>query len=163
LPVLTQQLSVHADFIAKTEPEALGPVAKALAGLAGLSPASGSPRAPGSQGERDALDAKHVSAALVALQRHLDAPTTTTPDLVQVIAALAALGGGTERLALGSHLLLYHSEDELGGDAAWQKAIVSALAKTGGPAERELLRQVASDPRTKPTLASTIREVLGPE
>jgi len=146
LPVLTQQLSVHTDYLAQTEPEALGPVAKAIAGLGGL-----------------ALDGKHVAAALEALQGHLDAPSTAPPDLVQVIGAMAAIGKGAERLALGSHLLLYHSDDDIGGDASWQKAIVIALAKQGGPGERELLRQVAADPRTKPTLATTIRDLLGPD
>ncbi len=148
LPVLTTQLAVHTDYLAQTEPEALGPVAKAIAGLEGLT-----------------LDPKMVAAALVALQSHLDAPSTPTPDLVQVIGAMAALGSGvpTARLALGSHLLLYHADDDLGADASWQKAIAIALEQKGGPEERELLRQVAADPRTRATLAATIREVLGPD
>jgi hypothetical protein len=33
----------------------------------------------------------------------------------------------------------------------------------GGPAEHELLRYVARDPRTKPTLASAIKEALAAE
>ena len=64
---------------------------------------------------------------------------------------------GTERPALWSHLLLYHADDDLGGDPAWQKAIVIALDDQGGPGERELLRHVAADPRTKPGLATLIR------
>ncbi len=145
LPVLTQQLAIHSDYLLQTEPDALGPVAKAISGLGGM-----------------ALDRSHVGPALAALQGHLDAPTTATADLVHVIAAMAAIGGGAERLALGSHLLLYHAEDEVGGDVAWEKAILGALQK-GGPAERELLRQVAADPRTKPTLAESIRGLLGAE
>ncbi|MBS1117832.1 MAG: Basic proline-rich protein precursor [Deltaproteobacteria bacterium] len=146
LPVLTSQLAIQTDYLAQTEPDALGPVAKAISGLGGLP-----------------LEPKAVAAALVALQRHLDAPSTATPDLVQVIAAMAAIGGGAERLALGSHLLLYHADDDLGADVSWQKAIVIALERKGGPAERELLRQVAADPRTRPSLATTIRDVLGPD
>ena len=144
LPVLTAQLAVHTDYIAKTEPESLGEVAKAIAGLEGV-----------------ALDPKLVADALVALQSHLDAAATTIPDLVNVIGAMAAIGKGAERTALWSHLLLYHADEEVGGNASWDKAIVAALETKGGPGERELLRQVEADPRTRPSLASTIRDALG--
>jgi hypothetical protein len=77
-----------------------------------------------------------------------------------VIDALAAIGQGAERPALSSHLLLYHADDELGADPAWQKAIVTALEVHGGPGERELLRQVAQDPRTKSGLATLIKDTL---
>jgi len=143
LPVLTAQLAVHTDYLLRTEPDALGPVAKAIAGLAG---------AP--------LDPKQVADALVALQSHLDAPATATPDLVLVIAAMSAIGGGAERSALGSHLLLYHADDDLGNDPSWGPAIVRALDKHGGPGEHELLRYVAEDPRTQPALAAAIRDGL---
>jgi hypothetical protein len=79
---------------------------------------------------------------------------------VFVIDAMAAIGGGKERMALGSHLLLYHADDDLGSDPAWGKAIVLALENHGGPGERELLRQVAADPRTKPGLVAIIRDAL---
>src|SRR5262249_45390048 len=140
VPALVAQLGAHTDFIAKTEPEALGPVAKAIGGL----------------GE---VDPKQRAAALAALQYHLDAATTPIPDLVAVIDAMAAIGGGSERAALASHLLLYHADDEVGGSPSWAKAIVLALAK-GGPGERELLRYVAADPRTKPNLTSAIHDAV---
>jgi outer membrane protein assembly factor BamB len=143
LPVLTAQLAVHADFLAKTEPESLGAVAKAIASLGGTK-----------------LEAKEVTPALAALQSHLDDPATQTPDLVMVIRAMAAIGGGAERGALASHLLLYHAEDEVGGDPAWQTAIVTAIDVHGGPGEHELLRQLAADPRTKPGLTTAIKEAL---
>ena len=143
LSVLTAQLSAHDDFSLQTQPLALGPVAKAIAGLGGAK-----------------LDPAAVAAALAALQSHLDAPTTQVADLVFVIDAMAAIGGGKERPALGSHLLLYHADDDLGSDPAWGKAIVLALENHGGPGERELLRQVAADPRTKPDLVAIIRDAL---
>lgn len=143
LPVLAEQLATHDDFLRKTSPLALGPVAKAIAGLGGAK-----------------LDPAAVNATLVALQSHLDAPTTQVADLVFVIDAMAAIGGGKERPALGSHLLLYHADDDLGSDAAWDRAIVIALEAHGGPGERELLRQVAADPRTKPDLVAAIRDAL---
>jgi outer membrane protein assembly factor BamB len=143
LPVLTEQLAARTDFLAGTAPEALGAVARAIAALDG-----------------GVIDAGHAAAALAELQAHLDAPTTTTAELAQVIAAMAAIGGGAERLALGSHLLLYHA-DELGADPGWQRAIVTALAGKGGPGERTLLSRVAADPRTAPGLATAIRDALG--
>ena len=146
LPVLTEQLSVHTDYIAGTEPDALAPVAKAIAGL-------GSPDI--------VLDPKHVGAALAALQFHLDAATTSSPELTWVVAAMAAIGHGAERPALISHLLLYHADDDLGADAGWQKAIVGALAGLARPADRAALTYVAADPRTKPGLATLIRDALG--
>lgn len=143
LGVLADQLSVYPDFIAKTEPLALGSVAKAIAGLGGAK-----------------LDPAQVARALAALQSQLEHPATQTPDLVMVIRAMAAIGGGAERPVLASHLLLYHADDDIGADAAWQTAIVTALATHGGPAERELLRHVAADPRTKPGLVTAIRDAL---
>lgn len=146
LPILTEQLSVHTDYLAGTEPDTLAPLAKAIAGL-------GAPEVT--------LDPKHVSAALAALQFHLDAPTTASPELAWVIAAMAAIGHGAERPALISHLLLYHADDDLGSDATWQKAIVTALATDATPADRAALAYVAGDPRTKPGLVQLIGEVLG--
>lgn len=144
LAVLTSQLAVKTDYLAGTQPDALGPVAKAISGLASI-----------------ALDPKQVAPALVALQAHLDAPTTSSPELVQVIGAMAAIGGGAERPALTSHLLLYHADDDLGSDAGWQKAIVTALASKPGPVERVVLQYVASDPRTTSGLSTMIRETVG--
>jgi hypothetical protein len=146
LPVLTAQLSVHRDFLAKTEPQSLEAIAKAIASLRGatIDPAVGGP-------------------ALVALESHLDDPGTEVNELVQIIAAMSAIGGGAERLALSSHLLLYHADDDTGSDTRWQAAIVGAVAAKSGPAERELLRQVAADPRTKQGLVAAIKETLAPE
>lgn len=145
LAVLTKQLEIHEDFIAGTSPEALGPVAKAIAGLGGVK-----------------LDPGEVTLALAALQSHLDSPATSVADLVSVIDAMASIGQGAEHGALWSHLLLYHADDEIGGDPAWSKAIVAALHLHGSAPERELLRQVADDPRTRPGLSAAIREALGP-
>ena len=143
LPVLAEQLAAHDDYLLRTTPLALGPVARAIAGLGGAK-----------------LDPTAVAAALAALQSHLDAPTTQVSDLVFVIDAMAAIGGGKERPALGSHLLLYHADDDLGADVAWGRAIVTALETHGGPGERELLREVAADVRTKPALVAVIRDAL---
>lgn len=144
LPVLTTQLAIHADYLAHTQPDDLAPVAKAIAGL------------------RDVpVDPKQASAALAALQGHLDDGNTATADLVLVIDAMAAIGGAAARPALWSHLLLYHADDDLGADAAWQKAIVIALDTDAGPGDRALLRHVAKDPRTQPGLATLILDTLG--
>jgi hypothetical protein len=146
LPVLTAQLSTHYDFLAKTEPAAFTPVVKAIASLKGSK-----------------LDPNHAAAALVALQSHLEDPATETADLAYLVDAMAAIGGGAERPVLASHLLLYHADDDVGADAGWIRAIVAAVATAPGPGERELLRQVAVDPRTKQALAQAIHEALGKE
>jgi outer membrane protein assembly factor BamB len=86
LPVLTKQLETQSDYLANTEPESLGAVAKGIAGLAG-----------------NKLEPKDIAAALAALQRHLDSPATSNGDLVQIIGAMAAIGGGAERPVLASH------------------------------------------------------------
>jgi hypothetical protein len=143
LPVLTDQLAGHADFLAKTDNEMLTPTAKAIASLGGTKP-----------------DPKAVGDALVALQMHLEDPATSASDMALVIKAMAAIGGGKERPVLMSHLLLYHADDELGVDTTWQKAIVAALSKKAGPAERELFRQVSADPRTQPGLAQLIKDAM---
>jgi outer membrane protein assembly factor BamB len=145
LPVLTAQLAIHTDYLARTEPDALGPVARAIGGLAGTK-----------------LDPKQMGDALAALQSHLDAPSTGVPELVLIINAMSAIGGGAERPALASHLLLYHADDDIGSDPSWGAAIVHALDAHGGPGEHELLRYVAADPRTQPVLASVIRDGLSP-
>jgi putative pyrroloquinoline-quinone binding quinoprotein len=143
LPVLVEALGVPRDHLAGTEPAALGAVATAIAGLGSL-----------------ALDPAEVTRALAALQRHLEAPTTPTPDLVQVIAAMAAIGQGAERAALCAHLRLYHADDDLGADPSWQQAIVRALDGTDA-AVRDALQLVAGDPRTARGLAARVTAALG--
>lgn len=145
LAVLTQQLAVKTDYLAGTQPDALAPVAKAIAGLAGTD-----------------LDRKQVALTLVALQEHLDAPTTSSPELTNVIAAMVAIGGGAERPALASHLLLYHADEDRGADATWQKAIVEGLARKASPRDRVVLRYVAQDARSNPGLVALIQETIGP-
>jgi len=146
LPVLTQQLSVRTDYIAQTEPEALGAVAKAIAGLGGMT-----------------LDKAHVAAALAALQSQLETGTTAVPDLIMVVKAMAAIGGGAERPVLVSHLLLYRADDDVGNDVTWAKVVVAAVAGKAKAPERELLRQVAADPRTKAPVSGAIRDLISPE
>jgi outer membrane protein assembly factor BamB len=147
LPVLVEQLAVHDNVIAKTQTAALGAIAKAIGGLAGTQ-----------------LPKENIETALVALGAHLEAPSTGTADLVHVVAAMASLGGdagGADKPALISHLLLYHADDDRGSDAAWQKALVTALHVKATSASREALRYVAQDPRTIPSLATLINETIG--
>lgn len=139
--VLAKQLEVHADFLAGTDTDAVGAIAKTASGLAGV-----------------ALDPKGVDALVAGLAYHLDAPETGSPELVQLIGALHAIGGGRERALLLAHAWLYHADDDLGNDQAWSKALVAALVDGAGPEERETLQQLVSDPRTKPTLVAAIRE-----
>ncbi|HEY4178468.1 MAG TPA: PQQ-binding-like beta-propeller repeat protein [Kofleriaceae bacterium] len=143
LPILVEQLAVHDDAIAQTQTETLGAVAKAIAGLAETSVNS--------------VDARH---ALAALEYHLEAPSTGIADLVLVMDAMTAVGGGEQKAPLESHLLLYHADDDRGGDPAWQKAIVSAIATHPTPVDRAVLRYVQADPRSKGGLAQQIQQAL---
>jgi hypothetical protein len=56
-----------------------------------------------------------------------------------------------------------YASDDLGADGAWQRAIVGALARKGGPGERVALRRAAADARPRPGLAGAIRDALGAE
>lgn len=144
LGVLAKELEIEPDYLARTEPEHLGAVAKAIAGLDGVK-----------------LQEADVAPVVAALAFHLDAPSTQNPDVVQVIAALAAIGGPAERAVLASHFLLYRVDDDRGDDPAWQQAIVTALATKGGAQERAMLRYAAADPRTRPGIVQLVRETLG--
>ncbi|HVK85519.1 MAG TPA: PQQ-binding-like beta-propeller repeat protein [Kofleriaceae bacterium] len=144
LGVLAKELEVKPDYLARTEPEHLGAIAKAIAGLEGAR-----------------LPPADVAPVVAALAFHLEAPSTQNPDVIRVIAALAAIGGPTERAALASHFLLYRVDDDRGDDPAWQQAIVTALATKGGAQERAMLRYAAADPRTRPGIVQLVRETLG--
>jgi hypothetical protein len=143
LPVLTTHLALHHDYLAKTEPETLLPVVRAIGGLRGT-----------------ALQPAHVAPALTALQSHLEDPATSVPELIAIIEAMSAIGGGAERAPLSSHLLMYHADDDLGTDQNWQTAIVGAVGSSSGPMERELMRYLAADPRTKQGLVQALKETL---
>ncbi|CAN5845488.1 hypothetical protein BH11MYX2_BH11MYX2_35350 [soil metagenome] len=143
LPILVEQLAVHDNAITQTQTETLGAIAKAIAGLA-----------------ETAVSPANARSALVALEYHLEAPSTGIADLVLVIEAMTAVGGGEQKAALQSHLLLYHADDDRGGDAAWQKAIVSAIATHPTPVDRAVLRYVQADPRSKGGLAQQIQQAL---
>jgi hypothetical protein len=62
-----------------------------------------------------------------------------------------------------SHLLLYRADDEVGGDTTWAKVVVASIGVKAQAPDRELLRQVAADPRTRPPVAEAIRDLIRPE
>lgn len=142
LPALVSALSTHTDFVAGTEAAALGPVARAMAGLVGAK-----------------IDPAVAPQAIAALASHLEDPATTIGDLDNVIDAMTAVGGGREIAPLRTHLLAYRADPDTAGDEPWRLAIINALLR-GGPPEVELLRSLADDKRTNSELAQAITAAL---
>ena len=98
LPVLAEQLAVTTDYLAGDRARG------ARRRWRRRSPASAGCRStPGTSRPRSPRS-----------QRTSTRRPPRAAELAQVIAAMSAIGGGAERAALGSHLLLYHADDELG-------------------------------------------------
>ncbi len=143
LPAFIDALAVRTDFVQGTEAAALGPVARAMAGLVGAK-----------------IDAGLAQKAVVALAAHLDDPATNIGDLDNVIDAMTAVGGGREIPALRAHILAYRGDPDTASDEPWRLAIINALLRGGAP-EVELLRSLADDRRTDRQLAQAITAALG--
>lgn len=142
LPAFVDALAVHTDFVQGTEAAALGPIARAMAGLVGAK-----------------IDPGLAQKAVQALATHLEDPATNNGDLDNVIDAMTAVGGGREIPALRAHVLAYRGDPDTASDEPWRLAIINALLR-GGPPEVELLRSLADDRRTDRQLAAAITAAL---
>jgi outer membrane protein assembly factor BamB len=142
MPALVTALETRYDFVAGTEAAALGPVARAMAGLVGQK-----------------IEPAQAAKAVLALVNHLEDPATAISDLDNVIDALSAVGAGREIAALRAHALTYRADSDMASDEPWRLSIINALLR-GGPAEVELLRSLADDARTNPTFAQAITQAL---
>lgn len=142
LPALLAALEPRYDFIAGTEPAAVGVVARALAGLA----------------DRGLAEADR-GRAVKALVAHADDPATPATDRTELVRAMVAIGQGAERPWVRSQLVLERADPALAREARLVEAMVAALA-AGGVEDRETLRYVATDPRTVPAVADAARAAL---
>ncbi len=142
LPAFVDALALHTDYVQGTEAAALGPVARAMAGLVGAK-----------------IDAGLAQKAVVALAAHLEDPATSSGDLDNVIDAMSAIGAGREISALRAHILAYRGDPDTTSDEPWRLAIINALLRGGAP-EVELLRSLADDRRTDRQLAQAITTAL---
>jgi hypothetical protein len=142
LPALVDAMTVRSDVIAGTEPIAVGAVARAIGALA-----------------KQPLDDKQKAAATDALITQLRAPSTSINDAIDVVRALAALGGTAARGPLRTYLLVYRADPEFAKADALVAATVDATL-AGGVDERELVRFVAEDARTQPAVADYAKKAL---
>jgi len=142
LPALIEALGVKSDVIAGTEPIAVGAVARAVGALA-----------------KQPLDEKQKAAAVDALIGQLRAPSTSVGDAVDVVHALAALGGAAAKAPLRTYLLVYRTDAEFAKADALVAATVDATLAAGAD-DRELVRFVADDARTQPAVADYAKKAL---
>jgi hypothetical protein len=142
LPVLAAALAVPDDMIEGTAPVAIAAAARGVVALRG-----------------SAIEPGARQAAIAALLLQLSTPATTTRDLAAVVAALAAIGDGAERAPLTRFLLVHRADPEVAGDSALVHAVVDGLVAAGA-AEREVVRFVADDPRSAPSVASYAKVAL---
>lgn len=143
LPSLVALLQVEHDFIAGTEPKAIGVAARAIAAMGDVS-----------------IDAAQRATAVGALLRHLTSPETSPADLVEIIQALGAIGGGAERGPLRSFVLTYRSDPTLTTQVTVLSTAIDVLLDHGGSAERELVAFVAGDARTEAGVAAYATRAL---
>lgn len=144
LPVLAAALAVPDDMIEGTAPVAIAAAARGIVALRG-----------------SAIEPGARQAAIAALLLQLSTPATTTRDLAAVVAALVAIGQGAERGPLTRFLLVHRADPEVAGDSALVHAVVDGLVAAGA-AEREVVRFVADDPRSAPSVASYAKVALAP-
>jgi hypothetical protein len=149
LDVYAAALSVRADYIANTRPVAVAEIARVIAGLAGP--------------DLEKVDAGVRQAAVDGLVLQLEAPESSNGELVEIVRALAAIGGGAELPALRRQLLAYRADPQFGGDAKLVKVLIDALLAHGGAEDRETVAFVADDPRTYEAVAAYADKALAAE
>lgn len=144
LPALVEALGVKSDVIAGTEPVAVGAVARAVGALA-----------------KQPLDDKQKAGATDALIGQLRAPSTSINDAIDIVRALAALGGTAAHAPLRTYLLVYRADPEFAKADALVAATVDATLGAGAQSDdRELVRFVADDPRSQPAVADYAKKAL---
>jgi hypothetical protein len=146
LDVYAAALSVRADYITNTRPVAVAEVSRVLAGLAGP--------------DLEKADPSSRKAAVDALVLQLESPESTNVELVEIVRALAAVGGGDELPALRRQLLAYRADPQFGGDPKLVKVVIDALLARGGAEDRETVAFVADDPRTYEAVAAYADKAL---
>lgn len=146
LEVYAAALSVRADYISNTRPVAVAEIARVIAGLAGP--------------DLEKADAGARKAAVDALVLQLESPESTNVDLIEIVRALAAVGGGDELPALRRQLLAYRADPQFGGDPKLVKVVIDALLARGGAEDRETVAFVADDPRTYEAVAAYADKAL---
>jgi outer membrane protein assembly factor BamB len=143
MPHLLAGLEVHYDFITGTKPRAVGVVARAIAAMGDLE-----------------LDGAMRGSAVDALMGHLLQPKTSASDLVEIIKALGAIGGGAELPPLRSFLLAYRADPAFSTQLGPVSAAIDVLLASGGAGERELVGFVVDDKRSQKRVAEYAAKAL---
>ncbi len=143
MPHLVAGLEVHHDFITGTKPRAIGVVARAIAAMGDLE-----------------LDGAMRGAAVDALLAHLRQPKTLASDLVEIIKALGAIGGGAELPPLRNFLLAYRADPAFSTRLGPVSAAIDVLLTRGGAGERELVGFVVTDKRSQERVAEYAAKAL---
>ena len=143
LPHLVEALADRYDYIAGTKPRAVGVVARAIGAMGGM-----------------ALDPAMRGAAVDALLGHLQQPETPSADLVDIVKALGAVGGGAQLAPMRSFLLSYRADPVFSTQLGPVSATIDVLLATGGPGDREVVGFVAADPRSQPSIAEYAARAL---
>jgi outer membrane protein assembly factor BamB len=143
LSQMVEALTVQHDYIADTRPRAVGVIARAMANLGGME-----------------LDPALRGRAVTGLIDALWSPETPLSDLVEVVRALGALGGGAEIQPLRRFFILYRADAEFASQSGALAAAIDVLLERGGAAERELVAWAAGEPRTQEPVAAYGRRAL---
>lgn len=141
---LIDALMVPHDYITGTRPRGVGVIAQAISAMA----------------HDSRVDAARRGSAVDALIANLRAPETLPADLVDIVKALGAMGGGTEIAELRSFVLAYRADPMFATQPAPIGAAIDVLLGRGTAAERELVSFVAEDPRSQKSIAEYARRAL---
>jgi outer membrane protein assembly factor BamB len=140
---LVEVLEVKHDFIAGNKPKTIGVAARAIGAMA-----------------KQKLDAAERGKAVQALLYHMRSPQTSADDLVHVIRALGAIGGGAELQPLRSFLLAYRADPTFSKQVGAVSATIDVLLEHGAARERELVAFVAGDARTQKSIRTYASRAL---
>jgi len=140
---MVEALAVEHDYLADTRPRAVGVVARALANFRGVD-----------------IDGALRGRAVEGLIRNLWAPETPLQDLVDVVRALGALGGGAEVQPLRRFLILYRADAEFATQSGPMAATIDVLLDRGTASERELVAWCAADARSQQPVAAYATRAL---
>ena len=144
LPALIDALSVRADFLTNTQPVGLVEVGRAIGALGAIS-----------------LPEAEQAKAMAALEQQAFDPATTAAARLELVRALIAIGHGRERARLKAELVQYRADPAFAAEAELVVAMTAALA-AGGPEDREVVRWIATDPRSNPAVAAAAQAALAP-
>ena len=144
LPALVDALAVRPDFLTGVQPVGLVEVGRAIGALGGAT-----------------LAEADQARAMAALEAQAFDPATGPVPRLELVRALIAIGHGRERARLRTELVQYRADPGFAGETDLVLAITADIA-AGTPEDREVVRWVAADPRTQPSVAAAAKAALNP-